>query len=66
MKTQNKNSNWGGRRPGAGRKAAQKDKPELVVLYTRVLERTKEKLTDMATDQNCSVGKILDDLTADL
>ena len=61
-----KNSNWGGRRPGAGRKPAQKDKPKLVVLYTRVLEQTKEKLTDMATNQSCSVGKILDDLTTEL
>ena len=58
-----KNSNWGGRRAGAGRKPAQK---ELVVLYTRVLEETKQKLTNMATEQNCSVGKILDDIiTAD-
>ena len=65
MTIKKKKSNWGGRRPGAGRKPA-KTNQDLVVLYTRVLEETKEKLTDMATNQNCSVGKILDDLTADL
>lgn len=54
-----KNSNWGGRRPGAGRKPAP---TELVVLYTRVLKETKKKITDMATEQGCRVGKIIDEL----
>jgi hypothetical protein len=54
---------WGGPRPGAGRKASESGKRQLISV--RVLPETARKLREEAKRRGVSVGRVIDEWAKD-
>ncbi len=53
-------NNWGGRRPGSGRKLHGERKNEMITF--RITSRGKEALQALATAKGKSIGQLIEDM----